>query len=67
MAKWLYSIGTQLNNMNYLYFMHICSNGHLSIAKWLCSLDLDIHDYKKYAFGKSCGAGHINMAIFFWY
>ena len=62
MAKWLHSLGVNINADDDYAFGWACENGHIEIAKWLHSLGVNINACNDYAFRWACENGHIEIA-----
>ena len=63
LAKFLYTMDTNICAKNESAFRWSCHHGHIEIAKWLYSLgDVNIHVENECSFRLSCLSGHIEVA-----
>ena len=61
-AKFLHSLGININSYNDVVFVWACRRGHIEMVKWLQTLGVNINSIDDYAFRCVCEDGHIEIA-----
>lgn len=61
-AKWLYSLGINVNSESDFIFRCSCCFGRLRIAKWLYKLGVNIDMSINFIFATVCENGHLDVA-----